>query len=274
MTEKRIFVYSGSFNPSGTHHRRVVEAVRATMRSDDKMYIEPCGPRPDKLSTNDIDPAHRAYMADITFAGLGTNVIVDNFDLENQAFTRTWELVKRHESEGEVWYVVGPELLYPDKNRRICTIRECWEHGKELWNHANFVIVVRPGMPFDPNDVPQNHLVIHADIEGSSEEIRGRAANHESIHGLVVPQVEQYIERYNLYRGGPRNVSEMIIQEPCAYIHEDTRNPRAVALAKTFAPHCAQNPNVIVSVGGDGTLLNAVRKEWRRRFVYRDKHRA
>ena len=85
---KKIAIYGGSFNPPRPAHRLMVEMM---VREFGEVIVVPCGPRPDKLTTNDIDPIHRAAMADMTFGGL-PNVRVELFDLENATFTRTHKL--------------------------------------------------------------------------------------------------------------------------------------------------------------------------------------
>ena len=57
-----IAVFGGSFDPPGLHHRRIVEEVR---KHFDSVVVVPCGPRPDKQL--DIEPIHRAALADLTF---------------------------------------------------------------------------------------------------------------------------------------------------------------------------------------------------------------
>ncbi len=52
----------------------------------------PCGPRPDKPTTNDVAPVARAAMVDMTFGDLA-GVRVELFDLEQASFTRTHDLV-------------------------------------------------------------------------------------------------------------------------------------------------------------------------------------
>src|SRR3972149_1858278 len=101
--QKRVAIYGGSFNPPGVHHRAVVEAL---LDRFDEVRVVPCGPRPDKEVSNDIDPIHRATMLDMTFRGLN-RVSVDLFDLEQAVFTRTHELETRYQEAGEIWHAVG-----------------------------------------------------------------------------------------------------------------------------------------------------------------------
>ena len=80
-----IAVFGGAFNPPGRHHRAIAEALS---RQFDRVVVVPSGPRPDKPSMQDVEPIHRAAMADMAFRGLA-NVRVDLFDLEEGTFTRS-----------------------------------------------------------------------------------------------------------------------------------------------------------------------------------------
>src|SRR3954454_21375778 len=103
---KRIAVFGGSFNPPALHHRKLVEDL---LPHFDEVVVVPCGPRPDKPTTNDVDPIHRAIMGDLTFRNLD-RVRVELFDLEQSTFSRTHELDERFRAEGEPWHVVGSDI--------------------------------------------------------------------------------------------------------------------------------------------------------------------
>src|SRR3712207_6078098 len=100
-----IAVYGGSFDPPGLHHRRIVDELRQHF---DHVVVVPCGPRPDKRAG--CDPVHRAALTDLAFGGLG-RVEVDLFELEQATFTRTHALDRRYAGRGEVWHVVGTDLV-------------------------------------------------------------------------------------------------------------------------------------------------------------------
>ena len=103
----QIALFGGSFNPPGQHHRLIAEAL---VRHFDEVIVVPCGPRPDKPATNDVDPVHRAALADIAFRGL-PKARVELFDLELATFTRTDELDARFSADGDIWHVVGAGLI-------------------------------------------------------------------------------------------------------------------------------------------------------------------
>ena len=99
---QRVAIYGGSFNPPGLHHRKIAEHLCDHV---DKVIVVPCGPRPDKFATNEVDPVHRATMIDLNFRGL-PKVEADLFDLEESTFTRTWDLDLRYHDHGDLWHAI------------------------------------------------------------------------------------------------------------------------------------------------------------------------
>lgn len=60
----------------------------------------------------------RSALVDKAFSGM-PKVEVDLFDLEQNAFTRTYDLEKRYEAFGEVWHVVGGDLVIRGEEGKI-----------------------------------------------------------------------------------------------------------------------------------------------------------
>lgn len=266
----KIVLFGGAFNPPGIHHREVARAARDTNLFDE-VRVMVCGPRPDKPTTNDTDPVHRAVMADLTFRSLGKTVQVDLSDLELNTFTRTHELNNRYLRDGhEVWHLVGTDLIAGGKDG-VSLIHRVWAHGPELWRQLNFVVAIREGTPYNRADFPPNHVLLHVGRSGSSEEIRRLASNHQSLEGLVVPAVAEYIERNNLYRGNGTGLghSRLVIPEPRPLFVVDPFREEARAIAERLRPlFDARDPNCILTLGGDGTLLHGIRDHWRLRLPY------
>lgn len=191
----RIALFGGSFDPPGAHHRRIAEELA---RRFDRVVVVPCGPRPDK--PGEAPAAHRGRMAEATFAGLD-RVRVDLFDVEAGTFTRTVDLERRYAGEGEVWHVVGADLVAPGADRRSAIERD-WVEGARLWREGRFAVVARPGFSVPPAARPPRHEWIEIDEPVSSSEIRARIRRGEPVAGLVAPAVAAYIARHGLYRSG------------------------------------------------------------------------
>lgn len=267
-TPKVVYVFGTSSNPPGLHHHRIAKLLA---EHADLVIVVPCGPRPDKLTTNDIPPVYRATMADMTFQGI-PKVRVDLDDLERGQFMRSWRLLQRYEQEfpsADVRLAVGTDLLVGGKDGQSY-IHQNWELGPQLWQEAKFVVITREGVLFDGADLPPHAKVLATPVSGSSTEIRQNVFAHQPITGLVTPEVEAYIQRYNLYRGMlPSAAGLMQIVEPRMRIVVDTENPRAVEMAKPFLPFADEaHPNGILVFGGDGFMLQTIRKYWRQRQLF------
>ena len=262
---RQVALYGGSFNPPGRHHRQAVELLCRVL---DEVRVIPCGPRPDKPTTDAIAAVHRAAMADLTFGDL-PGVSVDLFDLEADTFTRTWELQERYRDQGEVWHVVGADLVAGGA-RGEAPIQRQWSRGEHLWSQGRFVVLHRPGSPLTPEDLPPHHRVLEAHIEGESTTIRERLFRGEPVADALLPAVADYVERHALYRGlPPRRSTRITLPELRPLVVADSRHERALALAEPFRGEAEPaDPNVILVVGGDGTMLRAIRTHWRRRLPF------
>lgn len=260
---KQIAIFGGSFNPFGLHHLAIVKQL---LKHFPLVVIVICGPRPDKLSTNDILPLHRAAIADITLRALiaSGRVRVEYFDLENQTFTRTHKLQEMFTNEGELWHVVGGDLVKNGTNGESFIQTE-WQKGYKVWKELNFVVVTRPGHEVSDTDLPPHHMVIRSNQSGSSSEIRDWAKLHRSLVGLVAPAAASYIERHGLYSNNepPQNKTFLKLDDLRLKIFYDHRRPEAVAAAKKLQPYVDEvNPNLALVLGGDGTLLHGARELW------------
>jgi NAD kinase len=231
--------------------------------------VVPCGPRPDKQAATDVDPVYRAAMADMAFAGIA-NVDVELFDLEQSTFTRTHELDARFADRGELWHVVGTDLLVGGRERRSF-IHRVWERGAELWETLRFAVVHRRGHEIGPEDLPPRHELLQADHGGSSAAIRERLFTRQDVSSNVGPEIATYIERQGLYRGTfPRRMTRFSFQSDFRpLVIHDERNPRAAALAAEFGKDGRhESPNCILVFGGDGSMLHAIQAHWRKRVPF------
>ena len=259
--QKQIALFGGSFNPPGLHHR---EIARMLGEHFDEVLIVPCGPRPDKQSTNDIPSVHRAAMVDLAFKDI-TKTRVELFDLELESFTRTVDLEERFSGEGTLWHVIGTDLIQGGRSGESA-IQKTWKDGPRLWATGHFAVITRPGYALDEKDLPPHHRLFRCELDGSSAEIRNRLYRFESAKQLLSEPIAQYIQRYSLYRSA--NLVGKVgtrLTKPQIELIVDERNAEAVKLAKNFPKHTKSNGDVIVVIGGDGTMLRAIRHHWRRR---------
>ena len=259
----RIALFGGSFNPPGLHHRHLAAALTQHF---DTVLVVPCGPRGDKATTNLLPPIFRAALADMAFAGLA-KVEVDLFDLEQDQFTRSHELEKRYTSRGEIWHVVGVDLIQGGAQGQS-QIQLTWEKGTHLWQHSRFLVLHRHGYVFDHADLPPNSQVLEVDVPGASSDIRDRLARGKDVSDLLAPRAHAYILRYGLYRAPiPGTWARGTLKDSPYRVEVDHRNPKATGWEDKFqeAPDSAQ---FITVVGGDGAMLRCIRENWRARLPF------
>ena len=265
---ERIAIYGGSFNPPGLHHRRIVEAL---LPHFNKIFIVICGFRPDKAVTNGINPIHRAVMVDLTFRDLpGVEIIHD--DLETGMFTPLVELDRKFSTfYPDRWHVIGSDLIIGAAVHQAKI--QHWVNGPEIWEQCQFAVIARADAPVEQSDLPPRHEVFMPGQVGSSAVIRDRRYVGQSISDLVTPAVERYIRRYGLYDGLHRHPRPTLAADGLRFgLLLDAKNSRAAELAtdiRRMMPIVDDHPDLYLVLGGDGTVLHAVREHWpeRRPFL-------
>ena len=195
-SKKKIALFGGSFNPPGQHHRAIAQRLE---KDFDQVVIIPCGPRQDKPIINDVEPIYRASMVDMAFRGMD-KVVVDLFDLESTAFTRTAHLQEMMSPLGELWHVIGSDLIRGG-HKGESPIQKSWTQGQYIWEKLNWVVFTRPKFPVDKKDLPPHHKLIEMEYNASSSDIRDRLFHRQGTENMLSPEVIGYIERHGLYRG-------------------------------------------------------------------------
>ncbi len=263
----RLALYGGSFNPPGEHHRLT---ARALAEHVDQVVVVPCGPRPDKPVTHDVPGIHRAAMVDMTFRR-EPKTRIELSDLEASQFTSNCELERRFADDGEggreVWHVVEAAWLRGGAAGQS-PIQTSWQDGGKLWRDGRFLALRRVGEELPPRDLPPRCQVIELPWPAPPS-IRDKVFHHQPIDGLVTPEVAAYIERHRLYRGGPTSQSmQLRLDKVRGLVFADPRGAEARALAEVYRRWEHEDPNVILVIGGDGTMLHAIREHWRLRLPF------
>ena len=262
---RRIALFGGSFNPPGLHHRRIAEMLA---NSFDEVRVVPCGPRPDKPEVGSVPSVFRAALCDLVFAGL-ERVVVDLSDLEQDTFTRNHALEKQLSPYGEVWHVVGADWLTGGASA-TSAIHTGWEYGAEMWRNSRFAVLTRPSHVLSEKDLPAQAEVFPAEFPGSSTLIRDHILHGRSATDMLTPHAERYIKRYGLYRGNnPSTWARGTLADFQCLIQADPRNTKAGDFATRFQSQSnANDADYILTLGGDGTMLRAIREHWRRRLPF------
>jgi NAD kinase len=261
----QIVLFGGSFNPPGVHHRQITEALAARF---DEVVVIPCGPRPDKVMTQFVDPCYRAAMCDMTFTGI-LGVTVDLSDLELGQFTPTWELDQRFEPRGDVWHVIGTDLLEVDDSG-LTVIERAWYRGKELFEQKAFVVVSRQGVDKNKVRLPKRYQWLDIEVAGSSSVIRQKFESGDEVEGLMFPLALAYAKRYGLYRmvtPASSYLGKIDLTHGELQYDIDASQRAKMWIDRLKSSHQQVKPvEYIVVVGGDGVMLRKIRHHWQRRL--------
>ena len=261
---QRIALFGGSFNPPGLHHRVIAQRLA---REFDQVRVIPCGPRPDKPVTDSVPAVYRAALADLTFGGM-PGISVDLFDLEQATFTPNWDLQARYEAMGEVWHVVGGDLVAGGAGGKS-PIQLTWKNGIELWQTARFAVLTRPGYALEPDDLPPQAKIFEIEETGSSTVIRENLSKGLPVDGLVAPRAQAYLERYGLYRApNPGSWARQGLSDQPYSIQADPHNLKAQGWLHDIGPGTEEGPGFITVLGGDGAMLRCIRERWRERLPF------
>ncbi len=260
---QQVALFAGSFNPPGAHHRRIASRLAEAF---DEVIVIPSGPKPGEPVASDVEPIYRAAMSDVNFRRLD-RVRVELGDLETGHFTPMFRLFEQFSPSAEPWLVVGADLVAHGGAGRS-TIHTTWEQGPRLWNEGRFAVVASADHAIDMADLPPRHRLIQAEDIRSSTAVRGQLFNSRSVGDALLPEVADYIARHGLYRGvPPTRRSHLHVQGTKLLVVSDPRNEEARQIASRF-PDSHDDPELIVVIGGDGTMLRAIREHWRRRVPF------
>ncbi|MBA4065868.1 MAG: hypothetical protein C0501_19545 [Isosphaera sp.] len=258
----RVAVFTGSFDPPTAFHRRVAGLLRD--RGFAEVVVRPTVPRPDRPDGEHADPVHRAVMADLAFRDM-PGVSVDLSDLDEGRPTDDYRFDDRYRDLGEVWHVVSADFLAGGRGG-ASFIQTRWPRGRELWAGGRFVVLHPTGAPPDPADRPPACELVPADDHVPTAAIRLRVFQGGGADPDVPDGVAGYIRRYRLYSGVPvPRETRVRLGAPRLMVVADESNPRARAVAERFRRLEHPDPTLILVVGGDGTMLSAIRRHWRRR---------
>lgn len=266
MAIRKVAVFTGSFDPPTTFHRKVAQLLHE--RGFDQVILRITGTRCDRPEGEHADPIHRAAMADLAFRNL-EGVWVDHSDLDDGCSLNDYEFDTLYADRGEVWHVVSADFL-TDGFTGQSLIQTIWPHGQELWKNSRFVVLHSPNSPPTSTDLPPVcELVAVSEEHIPTADIRLRVFMGDDPGHAVPEQVAAYIRRYRLFTDGPSpRETRLHIPDPRLLIVADEANPKSRAGADRFRHLESSDPNAILVLGGDGTMLAAIRKHWRLRLPF------
>lgn len=263
---RKVAVFTGSFDPPTTFHWRAAAALRE--RGFDEVVLRLNAPRCDSPDGEHATPLHRAVMADLAFQNL-PGAWVDHADLDDGCAIDDYRFDEVYADRGEVWHVVSTDFLAGGRDGRSL-IQSRWPHGVKLWAHGRFAVLHPPATPPDPADLPPISQLIPVDANHvPTADIRLRVFQGGDPAPDVPEAVAAYIRRYRLFSGVPSpRETRFTLADPRLMIVADESNHRGRELAGRFRRLERPDPNAILVLGGDGTMLAAIRKHWRLRLPF------
>lgn len=261
-----IAVYIGPFDPPVRHHRRVAEELS---KQFDSVVVIPSGPRGGKSRAASCGSVHRATMCDLNFRGL-PKVKVDLKDLEQNQFT-PHHLVQSTlaKTANEVSFVVSSDFVRKEADGKSLIQRE-WQNGEKMWAESHFTILHERTEPLEKSHLPKRHTLMLVDTYLRSEAVRMLLMNDEPATDQLDESVNAYIQRRGLYHDGPQQRRAMfrMASEKLGFF-VDERNQDAKNIAALLKKHHDENHcQAVVTLGGDGTMLRAIRSQWRKRVPF------
>ena len=264
-SSRRVAIFASTFEPASLFHR----TAAASLLQDgfDEVIVCPTGPRPGKGEPEHAATVHRAALTDLTFRDL-PGARVDLTDLDEGRFCQPKELETRHRSSGETWHVVGADMVAGGRDGRA-HIQVAWENGGMLWSSSRFLVLHSPTAAPESDDLPPVHKLIPLDGHVPSAEIRARVFGGQPVHELLTPPVASYVARHRLFSSFvPHRFAPLVADGPRLLIVFDERNPRAAEIAARYQHQVGNPPDLVLVVGGDGTMLHAIRRHWRLRVPF------
>jgi NAD kinase/NaMN:DMB phosphoribosyltransferase len=265
VRRRKVAIFTGSFDPPTTFHRRVVMSLRE--RGFDEVIVRPTGPRHGDGEVEHASPIHRAAMADLAFRDL-PGVAVDLSDLDDGVFTPQAAFADLHADRGEVWHVVSDEFV-AGGHRGESAIHAKWEMGADMWATSRFAVLHPRGCEPDPRDRPPASVLVTADGHVPTYDIRLRVFQGGAARPDVPEAVEAYVRRYGLFSGKPtpRETRVRLCGVRLKVVY-DERNEKARGFAEQFRRYESDRPTHVLVLGGDGTMLQAIRDHWRLRLPF------
>lgn len=210
MTNMKLGIFGGTFNPIHFGHLRAAEEVREKVNLDKVIFI-PSGNPPLK-SQDLIDAFHRYSMTRLATAS-NVNFVVSDIEINQTEKSYTVNTIQRlYEiySGDELFFILGIDAFLDIPN---------WWQPELLMSMLDFIIVTRPG--FDLSDITKSPyiekskeqsalytltsgkkalLINITPLDISSTNIRRLLKRGLSIKYLLPEAVEKYLHDYNLYR--------------------------------------------------------------------------
>jgi len=204
MSEKKITLFGGTFDPIHLGHTAVAASAGEHIGADKVIFV-PAKRSPLKAIFPQACDEDRLAMISLAIAG-NSNFEISEYELKKQGPSYTLETVRYFQSQTEdkaaIYWLMGADSLEELPH---------WYGVTELIDECNLSVMYRGGIA--PPDFTrfetiwgkqrveklQRNIIATPLIDISSTEIRKRLSTGHDISGMVNPKVLQYIREQGLY---------------------------------------------------------------------------
>ncbi len=260
---RRVAAMVGSFDPPTSAQ---VDLVQRLLSSGyDTVKIFPSAHVRGGLIIEHAEPVHRAALIDLAFGGR-PRIEIDFRGLEDERAVAPATLTRMLEQD-DLWFVVSDEAVAGESHRT--DLRNSWHEGDRLWQEAGFVVVTDHETKLDTERLPPRHQLVRLDNIRQPHELRQQLAKGIDVSSVLPPVASKYIERHRLFQP-VRYPMQMPLkyESPRIRLVYDDRNERASRLADRYRRWEGSDADLILVIGGDGTMLHAIRQYWRLRLPF------
>ncbi|WP_447006181.1 nicotinate-nucleotide adenylyltransferase [Saccharothrix isguenensis] len=193
MTNRRIGVMGGTFDP--VHHGHLVAASEVQARFDlDEVVFVPTG-QPWQKSERAVSAAEDRYLMTVVATASNPRFSVSRVDIDRPGPTYTIDTLtdlKAGHPDSDLFFITGADAL-----EQILS----WRRADDVFDLAHFIGVTRPGYELVDTHLPPGvvSLVEVPAMAISSTAVRARTAAGLPVWYLVPDGVVQYISKRRLY---------------------------------------------------------------------------
>jgi nicotinate-nucleotide adenylyltransferase len=221
--ERRVALFGGTFDPIHIGHLAVARAAERRFHLDEIQFI-PTGHPPHKHRRGMASYADRYAMVSIACADhpkFVPSLAESGPDHSGRETFYSVDTVRHYKQKAHgsahFYFLLGADSFLGIPN---------WKDYETLLGLCDFIVASRPGfnvaalrlvippelfarrgaahVPLDPRAIPLRRTVVYVldavSSHVSATDVRHRLDRNHSIHGLVPPRVEEYINKKALYR--------------------------------------------------------------------------
>lgn len=199
--KEKIGLLGGTFNPVHLGHVYMAKEILKEF-SLDKIIFIPVGDPPHKEGNKIVNKEHRFAMLEIATAD-EKKFFVSRIELDRVGKTYTIDTMRQLKSEydADFYFIIGADTLFE---------LPTWKEYEEVFKITDFICISRPGYDEDKAQAYKKYykerfskdirFSSSTGLDMSSEEIRAKLKNGESVKGFLDENVEYYIISNGLYR--------------------------------------------------------------------------